>query len=126
MADIWKRTFESPPWARSGWPLIVPSASSWVNNIVLTITSCWCLCSAYAKECVDATLHPGVLAAGAQKHSRRSAATRVTYRNRLRQAEVGRAILEDRAMRSAAPLPPALVESQASMLRNIHEAQVLI
>lgn len=74
---------------------------------------------------MDATLHPGVLAAGAQKQSRRSGATRVAYRNRLRQAEVGRAILEDRAMRAAAPLSPALVESQATMLRNIHEAQVI-
>jgi hypothetical protein len=83
-----------------------------------------CVRSAYAKECVDATLHPGVLAAGSLKQSRRSATTRLAYRNNLRQAELGRAILEDRAMRAAAALPPALVESQAAMLRTIREAQV--
>ena len=44
--------------------------------------------TAYAAECVEASLHPGVLAAGQQGASRKSAYTRLAYRNNVRQAEV--------------------------------------
>ena len=56
------------------------------------------------------SLDPKLLKAGAT--TRLSEYSKRAHLNAVRQAEIGRALLEDRALRRSAPLPPSLVEGQ--------------